>query len=203
MNRDGRFFGDNFRTTTAKWIGSGFNSNPIQRLSVSVFARYDWSLFDFDFGGGPKFPRVSPAALLGDDRLDPDSGGQFFFRGNVTVTPTDPLRISFNYRKTRLVRNDTERVAFDSNIFSFRTTYNFTRFIFARARIDYNTLRANVGGQYLFGWNPSPGKAFYLGYNDNLNYNGFNPYTGLRENGFKRNERTFFIRMSYLFRKSF
>ena len=172
-------------------------------MSFSVFGRYDWSTFDFDFGGGRKFPRVSPAALSGDGRLDPGSGGQFYFTGDVTVTPTDPLRIAFEYQKTRLVRNDTEQVAFDSNIFSLKTTYNFTRFIFARARIDYNTLRANISGQYLLGWNPSPGKALYLGYNDNSNYNGFNPYTGLRENGFQRNERTFFIRMSYLFRKSF
>ena len=203
INRNGRFFDENSRNTTQRWIGSGFNSSPIQRLSFSVFARYDWSTFDFDFGGGNKFPRVSPAALLGDNRLDPGSGGQFFFTSDVTVTPTDPLRISFSYDKTRLARNDTKRVAFDSNIFSLRSTYNFTRFVFARARIDYNTLRANVRGQYLIGWNPSPGKAFYVGYNDNSNYNGFNPYTDLQESGFQQNERTFFIRMSYLFRKSF
>jgi len=202
-NRDGRFFGENSRSTTSNWIGSGFNSNPIKRVSFSLFARYDWNTFDFDFGAGNKFPRISPAAISGDDRLDPGSGGQIYFTGDVTLTPTDPLKISFNYRKTRLVRNDTERVAFDSNIYSLKTTYNFTRFIFARARIDYNTLRSNVSGQYLLGWNPSPGKGFYVGYNDNSNYNGYNPYTSQPENGFQRNERTFFMRVSYLFRRSF
>ena len=25
---------------------------------------------------------------------------------------------------------------------------------------------------------PSPGKALYVGYNDNFNYNGINPFTG-------------------------
>ena len=49
----------------------------------------------------------------------------------------------------------------------------------------------------------SPGTAFYAGYNDNFNYNGVNPFTGNLENGFERNSRTFFIRASYLFRKSF
>ncbi|HZB44069.1 MAG TPA: hypothetical protein VE360_02440, partial [Pyrinomonadaceae bacterium] len=59
-----------------------------------------------------------------------------------------------------------------------------------------------AAGQFLFGWTPSPGTAFYAGYNDSLNYSYFNPYTGQREPGFSRNERTFFIKMSYLFRKS-
>jgi hypothetical protein len=55
----------------------------------------------------------------------------------------------------------------------------------------------------LLGWNPNPGTAFYAGYNDNFNYNGFSPYTGQLEPRFERNSRTFFIRASYLFRKSF
>ena len=44
---------------------------------------------------------------------------------------------------------------------------------------------------------------FYLGYNDDLTRNGFNPFTGQLEPGFRRNGRTFFIKMSYLFRRSF
>jgi hypothetical protein len=72
-----------------------------------------------------------------------------------------------------------------------------------RARWDYDTLRSHAAGQFLFGWNPNPGTAFYVGYNDDFNYNGFSPFTGHFEPGFERNSRTFFIRASYLFRKSF
>ena len=53
------------------------------------------------------------------------------------------------------------------------------------------------------GWTPSPGTAVYAGYNDDINYNGYNPYTRQREQGFVGNGRTFFIKASYLFRKSF
>ena len=38
---------------------------------------------------------------------------------------------------------------------------------------------------------------------DDLNRNRFNPFTGNLEQGFRRNGRTFFIKMSYLIRKSF
>lgn len=51
------------------------------------------------------------------------------------------------------------------------------------------------------GWTPNPGAGFYVAYNDNLNRNGFNPFTGNYEPGLHRNERTFFVKMSYLFRR--
>ena len=117
--------------------------------------------------------------------------------------PIDPLRVSLDYAKSKLTRHDTGRVAYDTNIFSLRSTYSFSRFTYVRARWDYDTLSSNASGQFLFGWNPNPGTAFYVGYNDNFNYNGFNPFTNQGEPGFARNSRTFFIRASYLFRKSF
>jgi hypothetical protein len=94
-------------------------------------------------------------------------------------------------------------VAFDDNIYALRAAYQFTRFIFARARVDYDTLASNVRGQFLLGWTPNPGTAFYVGYNNDLNYNGFSPFTAQLEPGFRRIGQTFFIKMSYLFRHGF
>ena len=102
-----------------------------------------------------------------------------------------------------MTRQDTGLVAFDDNVFALRSTYQFTRFAFVRGRLDYDTLGSRVRGQFLFGWTPNPGTAFYAGYNDDLNRNGFNQFSGQLEPGFRRNGRTLFIKMSYLFRKSF
>lgn len=74
---------------------------------------------------------------------------------------------------------------------------------FARLRIDYSTISTRVRPQFVVGWTPSPGTALYAGYNDDFNRNGFNPFTGDLEPGFRSNGRTFFIKASYLFRKSF
>ena len=134
---------------------------------------------------------------------DPGAGWQFDLNLGVEYKPIDPLRFSIDYTKSRLKRNDSGTVAFDTDIVSFRSTYQFSRFTYVRARVDYDSLRRNMGGQFLFGWNPNPGTAFYVGYNDNFNYRGFSPITGQFEPGFERNSRTFFIRASYLFRKSF
>ncbi|HEX8163132.1 MAG TPA: DUF5916 domain-containing protein [Pyrinomonadaceae bacterium] len=196
-------------------------STPSKKYSFFYFFGYRWGEHDFDFGAGPKFPRVSPSALARSaaqaadlcdvdsppevcaGRLDPGRGNLLYTNGDFTYKPTNALNASLSVSKNRLVRNDTGRVAFDSNIVSLRTTYQFTRFTFARARVDYDSISSNVRGQFLLGWTPNPGTAFYAGYNDDLNRSFFNPFTGELEPGFRRNGRTFFIKMSYLFRKSF
>ena len=122
---------------------------------------------------------------------------------NINFQPAPALNFNLDFTKQRLRRNDTGLVAFDGNIVTFKTTYQFTRFIFVRCRIDFDSLQANPKGQFLFGWTPNPGTALYVGYNDDVNRRGFNPFTGQLEPGLRRNGRTFFIKMSYLFRRSF
>ncbi len=179
-------------------------STPSKKYSFFYLIAYRWGEHDFDFGAGPRFPRVSPAALLDPDApLDPGAGNLFYTNGNVTYKATNDLNLTLSFDKSRLTRRDTRRVAFDENIVSLRTTYQFSRFTFVRARIDYDSLISNFRGQFLLGWTPNPGTAFYAGYNDDLNRSFFNPFNGELEPGFRRNGRTFFIKMSYLFRKSF
>ncbi|NOT60706.1 MAG: hypothetical protein HOP19_10845, partial [Acidobacteria bacterium] len=188
---------------------AGFNfftfasANPSKKYSLGLEAGLNTSELDYDFGAGRRFARVSPAALLNPDAaLDPGTGQGRFLNANLEVKPTDPLRISLDYTKSRLTRDDTKRLAYDDNIFSFRTSYQFTRFVFVRSRIDYSTLQARARGQFLFGWTPNPGTSFYVGYNDDMNYRGFNPFSDRFEPGLQRNGRTFFLKMSYLIRRS-
>jgi hypothetical protein len=203
-------------------------SSPNKKVNFNFFLNRRWGDFDFDFGAGPKFPRVSPTALAAAAATskhlcdpapagqppkvlppvctppqDPGPGDFLHFDGGVTFQPTTALSATLNYTKEKLTRYDTGRVAFDENIVSLRSTYQFSRFLFARGRIDFDSLASNYKGQFLLGYTPNPGTAFYAGYNDDLNRRGFNPFSGALEPGFRRNGRTFFIKMSYLFRKSF
>ncbi|MGB9177757.1 MAG: DUF5916 domain-containing protein [Pyrinomonadaceae bacterium] len=202
--QQGAFFGsDPERSTYRKGFYAFASTTPSKKFSIFLLGAYTRGAFDFDFGAGSKFPRVSPAALLDPNApLDPGAGDALSLSASFKLQPTDALNISLDYTKSRLVRNDTGRVAFDDNIYTLHSTYYFTRFLSARARVDYDTLNSNVRGQFLLGWVPNPGTAFYIGYNDDLNRNGFNPFTGQLEPGFRRNGRTFFIKVSYLFRRS-
>ncbi|HEX8492270.1 MAG TPA: DUF5916 domain-containing protein [Pyrinomonadaceae bacterium] len=202
----GAFFGEDNERSSSKhhyfiYGGSQFN----KKYQFNFRAVYRDGHFDYDFGGGDRYPRVSPAALaFGQDApFDPGRGGLFEFTGGITYQPTNELKMSLNLNKQRLRRYDTDRLAFDVNIFTLRGTYQFTRATFARAIVDYNTLNSRIRGQFLLGWTPSPGTAFYAGYNDDLNYGGFSPINGQLEPGFRRNGRTIFIKMSYLFQRSF
>jgi hypothetical protein len=186
----GTFFGGPTRGTWQHFGSINFSQNLNKKFNYSAFIGTIGNAFDF-FGERNGFQ-------------DPGPGRQFDLQVGVEYKPVDPLRMSVSYTKSRLVRNDNRVRAFDADLVSLRSTYQFSRFVFTRMRLDYDSTRNNYSGQALFGWNPNPGTAFYVGYNDNFNYNGRNPYQTFDVvPGFDRNSRTFFIRASYLFRKSF
>lgn len=204
-NRGGAFFNSPERSAYNKSFFFGGRTVPSKKISFEAFMNYSIGELDFDFGGGPKFQRVSPAALaLGQDApLDPGPGKGISLDANITFKPIDKWNMSLGYTKSSLRRQDTKQLAFDDNIYSLRSTYQFTRFLFARARIDYDSLSTNVRGQFLFGWTPNPGTAFYIGYNDDAYYKGYDDFTGQHIPRYQRNARKFFIKLSYLIRKSF
>lgn len=219
---------DNERSSSNHAVYMFAGSSPSKKYNFNFFLNRRWGDFDFDFGAGPKFPRVSPTALAAANATaahlcdpappgqppvvlppackapqDPGPGDFWHFDGGITFLPTQALSATLNFTKERLRRYDTGLVAFDENIVSLRSTYQFSRFLFARGRVDFDSIASNVKGQFLLGYTPNPGTALYVGYNDDLNRRGFNPFSGALEPGFRRNGRTFFIKMSYLFRKSF
>lgn len=203
--RPGTFFGSDPERSAHKNETYGFiETTPTKKLFAFFLLSYTKGQLDYDLGNGYDYPRVSRAALLNpNNALDPGPGDQFYIESTVRYQPTTAWQAQLNYNKVRLIREDTGKVAFDDNIYSFRSTYQFNRDIFARLRLDYSTISTRIRPQLVVGWNPSPGTAIYAGYNDDVSYNGYNQYTGLYEPGFRGNGRTFFIKASYLFRKSF
>ncbi|QQS34085.1 MAG: carbohydrate binding family 9 domain-containing protein [Acidobacteriota bacterium] len=187
----GTFLGEPTRSTWVQTLSANINQAYNKKFNYGAFVGMRRNVFDY-FYFDPATGLQDPGPAL---QTDAEVWGE--------VKPVDPLRISASYRKSRMNRKETGERRFDSDIFSLRSTYQFTRFLFTRFRLDYDSMRRNFAGQVLFGWAPNPGTAIYAGYNDSINYNGFNPFTGQYEPGLKRDSRTFFVRASYLFRKSF
>jgi hypothetical protein len=201
--RQGAFAGDSERSTSWEGFVVAAGSAPTEALSFSATLSRSWDVFDYDFGAGPKFPRVSPAAL-GDSRapLDPGAAASAAIGASLTWRPVDALRTSVDVSRNTLRRNDTGLVAYDVKLVSWRTTYQFTRFAFVRLRTDWNSSTATLTGQYLAAWTPNPGTAIYAGYNDTATIDGHDPVTRDAVPGFRRHGRTAFVKVSYLFRLS-
>src|ERR1051326_4945988 len=175
------------RSTYNSKLYAFFSVTPNKELRLFFIARTQQNSFDFDFGAGPRYPRVSPSALAAarasqaglchgasppavcNPQLHPGPGSSFSMNTNIDFQPATPLNFNLDFTRQTLRRNDTGLVAFDENLASFQTTYQFTRFVFARGRIDFDSLQANAKGQFLFGWTPNPGTALYVGYNDDVN----------------------------------
>lgn len=198
--QQGAFYGDSERNTIYKGFVIEAGTSPNKKYSLTASLDRAWDYLDYDFGAAPRYPRVSPAAIADPNApLDPGPGSTIYFTSSAAYQPVNALRISFDFTKSGLTRNDTHLVAFDQNLYTLRANYFFTRFTFARARVDYDSLTGNVLGQFLCGWTPNPGTSVYVGYNEDLNFNGFSPFTSIPERGFQRNHRTFFVKLSYLF----
>ena len=200
--QQGIFYGQDFRKANQFATDAEIEKTFSQKISASVGFGVKTNAFDYDFGASDRYPRVAPAALLGSSRLDPGKGFSFQYKLGLGLQPTEPWSVKLSYEREKLRRNDNKLTAFDSNIYSLRSTYQFTRFIFTRVRLDYETVDGTINSQLLFGWSPNPGTAFYAGYNDNSNYRAFNEFRDRFDDGFRRDGRRFFIRMAYLFRKS-
>jgi hypothetical protein len=204
--RPGAFFGaDPERSSRFKAVQVFVETTPTKKLHLFWFMDNTWGLMDYDFGAGPDFPRASLAAQkFGQNAAyDPGPGHQLLMESSIRFQPTTALQTQLNFNKIKLRRDDTGLIAFDDNIISSRTTYQFSRFTFLRVRMDYSTLNKHFRPQIVGGWTPSPGTAFYVGYSDDLSYNSYNPYNGRYEPGLQKNGRTFFIKASYLFKRNF
>jgi hypothetical protein len=203
--REGAFFGPvSERSAHFKAVNGFIETTPNKKFYAFVLVDYTMGLMEYDLGNGPDFPRASRAALLNPNNgYDPGPGNQLLIDSSFRYQPTTVFQTQLDYNKRRLVRHDTGLVAFDDNIFSSRSTYQFSRNTFARLRLDYSTLNKHIRPQLVVGWTPNPGTALYIGYNDDVSYNSYNQFTGKFEPGFRGNGRTFFIKASYLFRKSF
>src|SRR6185295_3648165 len=108
----GSFFGASERSTRQfnpyVFAGTRFS----KKYHASVFLNYSQNAFDFDFGASPKYPRVSPAALIDPNApLDPGPGKFWDINISFEYQPVNALNTSIDYTFNKLTRDDTQLVA--------------------------------------------------------------------------------------------
>ena len=165
------FLGEPERSTVFKGTTLSLTTAPSKKISLELAVDHAWDAFDYDL--------TAPAG----QPIDPGTGRSLAITARVELQPIDSLRVTFDHARNRLVRDDTGRVAFDELLYSTQATYQFTTFIFARARVDYAIPAQHTRSQIVLGWTPSPGTSLYAGYTNDI-------------------DRTIFVKASYLVRRA-
>jgi hypothetical protein len=199
-DRPGAFAGPAQRSSWYHGFTIDAGSSPSRVLSIGALFDQSWNNLDFDQGAG-RFPRVSPGALLSPTApLDPGRANSMSVSASLTFQPTGALRLSQTYDWNRLTRRDTGLDAYRQHLSSTRLLLSFSRFLWLRGRLDYDSLDRGVFHQAVFGWTPAPGRAIYAGYDETGEWDAVDAATPAnrgRGNRYVRRGRTLFVKVSW------
>ncbi len=136
------------------------------------------------------------------DSRNPQIGRKLDWQADLGFRPNNKLNISLLYLKSRLQNAATGGRFFNQEILRNRTTWQFTPYHSLRGIFDYDTSLRQFGASLLYAYVPRPNTTFYLGWNDLLS-NGYDPLLGQRQRhlGLVQQRRTFFVKLSYNFRR--
>ncbi len=172
---DERFRGEFFTGMNRMMVN--VNTNPLNALSLRGH---------LDFG---KYV---------NRRENPTLGKGYNISGSVTVKPTPRLEMDFSYNYSTLSSIDGGENYFSGDIYRFKGNYNFSKRLFTRLIVQYNSFSEQLQIYPLLSYKANPFTKFYIGMNDYMNYYdqpGLNEYQG-----FKQTDRQFFVKFQYLIR---
>jgi hypothetical protein len=133
------------------------------------------------------------------DARRPAVGNRMEMENTIIFKPASRLNTSLLYLSDRIDEKQSGRKLLRQDIIRSRTAWQFTRSHAVRTIFDYDTSRRQFGANLLYAWEPRPNTALFLGYNDLL-YNGLDPLANQRDQGWFRQRRALFMKLSYNFR---
>jgi hypothetical protein len=180
--------GITFNSRKESWKGETF---PLSTFNMEGSVQLtNW----FQFGGG---------FTLGERIYYPAEipfKGDFFSAGfGFTLQPNSKLRLTLSLHHSQL-KKDMDEI-YNVNIIYSRTTYQFNKYLFARAIIQYDSYKKNLLTDILASFTFIPGTVIHLGYGGLYEQNDWERDQWVPGLGSLRNmKRTFFFKASYLWR---
>jgi hypothetical protein len=180
--------GITFNSQKESWKGETFPLN-----SFNMEGSVQWSKW-FQMGGG---------FTLGEQIYYPAESpfkGDYIGAGfGFTLQPNSKLRLTLSLHHSYL-RTETEEI-YNVNIIYSRITYQFNKYLFARAIIQYDSYKKNLLTDILASFTFIPGTVIHLGYGglyEKQDWQGEQWIPGLGSLWNMR--RSFFFKASYLWR---
>ena len=174
------------------WMGQFFNQ--VNLVTIGQIQLTKWLFLNSGFSYGKLL--YYPGAYLGHKT-------SFVF--NTTFQPDTKFTQSFGYQYQHFTRASDDALVYDLNILVSRTTYQFNKYLFIRALIQYDSYRKIVLTDILGAFTLIPGTVVYLGYGsyheknywDNVN-SKWDP--GMEPGKYYQFAQSFFFKASYLIR---
>jgi hypothetical protein len=171
------------------WAGRSFSLDRWRLMGNGQVFR--WLNLDgqLTFGDGTYYDPVAPFG-----------GRMRQARLQATLQPTPRFSESISYVSSRLNRPTGEQV-YSVVIINTRTTYQFTKFFFLRATIQYEGLQKRLLTDALASYELRPGTVLYAGYGSLIEQRDYQDGVWVPASGrYLTTQRGLFFKVSYLFR---
>jgi hypothetical protein len=138
---------------------------------------------------------------------DPYQGKSTRATAGFTYQPSDKLRSDVNFTYVDFTRESDGEKIYDYPIYWGRLTYQLNRYLFFRGIVEYNEYREELLTDLLASFTYIPGTVVHLGYGSLwdrtrwLQGRGFEIGEYVDSDDFLETKRSFFVKMSYLWRR--
>jgi hypothetical protein len=114
------------------------------------------------------------------------------YAAQATLRPSPRVTAEFTTNRSRFSRDHGRGVLYDVWVLGAKTTYQFTRRLYARVYPQYDTGARHLDADALLGYVIHPGSVLYLGYNGDADQNA---------GRYRLTGRTAFFKVSCLFQR--
>ncbi len=172
------------------WLHQRFDRGALRAWgNVQLFR---WVKFDGRFERG--------LATYYDD-VNPFQGRRQRVNGGVVLQPNGRFSQSISFDQVTFDRRDTGDRVYRVRILNTKTTYQFTRELFLRGIIQYDSSRSRVLTDTLLSYEMNPGSVFYLGYGSLIEQRDYRDDGWVLGTGrYRESQRGLFAKVSYLVR---
>ncbi len=133
---------------------------------------------------------------------DPYQGESTRATAGFTYQPSDKLRADANLTYVDFTRESDGQKIYDYPIYWSRLTYQLNRYLFFRGILEYNEYKNELLTDLLASFTYIPGTVVHLGYGSLRDRVRWEPDVGyLDGDDFLETKRSFFVKMSYLWRR--
>jgi hypothetical protein len=172
------------------WVGQTFPTSQVRVFAEAQVARWLYFNTRAQWGRGVFF-----------DPVNPYSGDERSYYGEMTFQPTPRLAQSMTFDRVEFDRHSTGERVFTVNVLNSRTTFQVDRRLSARLLVQWDSSASVILTDFLASWELLPGTVAYAGYGSLIERQQWDGLDVQRQTGsYRTSQRGLFFKASYVHR---